>query len=158
MPADPGEREFRDQVTGAGVPVPVGRDRELDVYGVDVELVEEPGVGLHVPDELFGDVDGFPAMRCSANRWTSVPRVRGGVFLVVPGFALSRVEPRGRGEGVELVPPVDRVVGGRVRGPVDEGGFRDAVADDGGDAGDAAALRRPCSGGPSRCRRGGSAA
>jgi hypothetical protein len=40
----------------------------------------------------------------------------------------------------EFVPVVDGVLGGAVGGPVDQGGFRDAVTEDGGDAGDAFAV------------------
>jgi hypothetical protein len=126
------------------------------VHRLDLELVEEPGVSLDMADELVGDVDGFPCDEVLGEPWTSVPRFAAASFSSYRA-ALSSGQAR-RGEGVELVPPVDRVIRGRVRSPVDEGGFGDAVPDDGGDAGDAAALRRPCSGGPSRCRRGGSAA
>jgi hypothetical protein len=113
--------------------------RRLQQHRADREVLQELDVRLDVSGEGVGDLDLFAAGELVGERVDFGAAVRGGVLLRVPG-ALQLLQPLRRRQAGEFVPVVDGVGGGRVGGPVDQGGFRDAVTEDGGDAGDAFAV------------------
>jgi len=90
-----------------------------------------------VAAEFVGDALHFDALDEGFAVKVDLGAFVGGFVAVFVADAFEFFEAFGWGEFGEFVPLVNGAFGGGAAGPVDEFRFGDAVADDGGDAGDA---------------------